>query len=102
MPRRTRLQKAKQILEERLRGGVCNLWPYCGCHETLEQWAENLSDGERIFPMEQLDWAQTTIFISLCCMAKYCPDLGMRVYAMGQLQDKFWDEQKMLSVHGWQ
>jgi hypothetical protein len=101
-PERIARHKAEQILRERLQSKTCGLWPYCDCHETLEKWAYDLSDEQRIWPMDLLEWGETTIFISLCCIAKYCPDKAIKVYAKRQLQDEFWDHQKALSVKGWQ
>jgi len=51
---------------------------------------------------EQLEWAETTIFLSLTCIAKFCPDIAMKQYARRQLEDTFWSKQKALSVEGWQ
>jgi len=84
---------------------VCNLWPSCSCYSTLELWARELQDGERektIYKFEQLEWAETTIFLSLACIGKFCPDIAMKMYARRQLEDTFWSRQKALSVKGWQ
>jgi hypothetical protein len=92
----------KPNISEILNRKQCDLWPECGCHETLAQWAHDLSEEKRIWPIELLEWSETTIFISLACVAKFCPDRAMKAYAKRQLQDEFWDHQKALSVKGWQ
>ena len=92
----------KPNISEILNRKQCDLWPECGCHETLAQWAHDLRDEKRIWPMELLEWGETTIFISLACVAKFCPDRAMKAYAKRQLHDEFWDYQKALSVKGWQ
>jgi hypothetical protein len=93
----TRLRRAKQILKERLEGGACN-WPLCSCYSALAEWSEKLSDEERVFPMEMLEWGETSVFISLCCMQAHCCDLEQRIYAAGQLLDPFWERQKAMSI----
>ena len=77
----------------------CSLWPNCGCYETLAQWKKNIvDDQETIWRPDQLEWAETSIFISLACMERHCPDRAMRVYARGQLKDRFWDRQWSMSI----
>jgi hypothetical protein len=65
----------------------------------LAQWKKNIVDDEEtIWSLEQLDWAETAIFITLACMERHCPDPSMRAYAKGQLQDQFWNRQKSMSI----
>jgi hypothetical protein len=89
-------EKAAQMLRERFAGEVCQLWPRCGCHETLRRWLYDLNDAERVWPRDVLEWAETSIFISLACVARHCPDPVVKAYAAGQLRDKFWDHQRAM------
>jgi hypothetical protein len=91
-------KKAAQIFREMLAGEVCQLWPRCGCHETLSRWLYDLNDDERVWPRDVLEWAETTIFISLACTARHCPDPVVKAYAVEQLRDKFWDRQKAMGM----
>jgi len=67
-------ERAARMLQKRLNQRHCELWPECGCHETLAKWANDLSDEEKIWPMDLFEWAETSIFITLACVARYCPD----------------------------
>ena len=91
--------RAEQILSKRLNAKHCELWPECGCHETLEKWAHDFSDEQRIWPMDLLEWAETSIFITLACVGRYCPDPIVKAWAKQQLRDKWWDRQKAMGVH---
>jgi len=71
----------------------------CGCCETLEKWAKDLSDEERIWDMEMLEWCETSIFITLACVERYCPDPIVKAWAKQQLRDKWWDRQKAMGIH---
>jgi hypothetical protein len=63
-------------------------------YATLLLWAANLQDEGMTFKPGDLEWAQTTIFLSLACMTKRCPDRRMKAYAKEQLRDQFWLKQK--------
>lgn len=93
----TRSQKAARAMQE-FRAHGCQLLPRCACHETLAKYASELSDEEKIWPMDVLEWAETSIFITLACVSKYCPDLAMKIYAKGQLANRFWDRQKSMGL----
>jgi len=93
----TRSQKAARMMQE-FRTYGCTLWPECACHETLEKWASDLSDEEKIWDMDVLAWAETSIFITLACISKYCPDPTMKIYAKHQLSKRFWDRQKSMGL----
>ena len=75
------------------------MWPACGCCETLEKWAKDLSDEERIWDMEMLEWCETSIFITRACVERYCPDPIVKAWAKQQLRDKWWDRQKAMGIH---
>jgi hypothetical protein len=78
---------------------LCSVWPNCSCYETLALWKKNLIDDEdSVWRPDQLEWAETAIFITLACIERHCPDRGMRVYAKRQLEDKFWDRQWSMSI----
>jgi hypothetical protein len=49
--------------------------------------------------MEVLDWAECNLFITLSCVARYCPDLQVKLWAKSQLNNKFWNYQKSLGIH---
>jgi hypothetical protein len=91
--------KAQRALRERLNAKECELWPLCGCCETLGRWAQELSDEEKIWDLEVLSWAETNIFITLACVERYCPDPIVKAWAKQQLKDKWWDRQKDMGVH---
>jgi hypothetical protein len=92
-------ERAARMLQKRLNQRHCELWPECGCHETLAKWANDLSDEEKIWPMDLFEWAETSIFITLACVARYCPDPATKLYAKEQLQKGFWDRQKSMGIH---
>jgi hypothetical protein len=94
----TRSEKAARMLQQRLTEG-CTIWPHCGCHETLAKYASELSEEEKIWDTEVLAWAETSIFITLACIGRYCPDLAMKLYAKQQLTKGFWDRQKSMGIH---
>lgn len=91
--------QAARILSERLNAKHCELWPDCGCYETLAKWGQDLSDEEKVWDTEVLSWAETNIFITLACIARYCPDPKMKAYAKQQLRNRFWDRQKSMGIH---
>jgi hypothetical protein len=80
----TDIIKAEKALHERLNAKHCALWPHCGCCETLEKWGRDLSDEERTWDLEVLDWAETSIFITLACVGRYCPDPIVKSWARQQ------------------
>ena len=90
-------EAARMLQRKRERG--CELWPSCSCNSTLAKYADELSDQEKIWDMSVLQWAETSIYITLSCVAQYCPDLAMKRYAWQQLQKSFWDRQRALDVH---
>ena len=49
--------RAEQIISKRLNAKHCELWPECSCYETLGKWAHDLSDEQRIWPIDLLEWA---------------------------------------------
>src|SRR6516164_8716357 len=48
--------RPEQILSKRLNAKYCELWPHCGCAETLDKWCKDLSDEKRLWPTDLLDW----------------------------------------------
>jgi hypothetical protein len=95
------MKKSEQVarmVRQRLNQQSCELWPLCGCHETLAKYADELSDEGKVWDPEVLAWAETSIFITLACVSRYCPDLETRLYAIRQLQDKWWDRQKAMGL----
>jgi len=51
--------------------------------------------------LEVLQAGEINLFVSLCCIAKHCPDKETKLYARRQLMKDFWSYQKSLSVKGW-
>jgi hypothetical protein len=75
-------ERAAELLKERLRNKRCQLWPACSCYEQLLQWRKNLiDDDETIWRLDQLEWMETSIFVCLACVVKYCPDKVVRASA---------------------
>ena len=91
--------RAEQIISKRLNAKHCELWPECSCYETLDKWAYDLSDEQRIWPINLLEWAETSIFITLACVARYCPDPTVKAWAKQQLKDQFWQRQKAMGIY---
>jgi hypothetical protein len=98
MMERGMTKETMETLRRMLETKVCGLWPECGCYHTLVRWQENLRDEERVWEPEQLEWAETTIFFSLACVARHCPDPVTKAYAKGQLRKRFWDRQKSMCI----
>jgi hypothetical protein len=92
-------EQALQMLREMQRTKTCSIWPSCSCSKTLRRWIYNLNDEERVWPMDVLECAESLIFISLECVSHHCPDEVVRAYAVEQLQNKWWDKQKAMSIH---
>src|SRR6266481_6913004 len=91
--------RQRQIFLEISQRRVCGLWPYCGCHDTLAQWKRDIvDDDESVLSSDQLEWAETAIFISLACISAHCPDKKTKAYAKRQLEDKFWEKQWSMSI----
>jgi hypothetical protein len=72
----------------------CGLWPDCACHQTLLHWQRRASDEGLIEAPEQLAWAETSIFLTLSCIAERCPSSRYRTYAAMQLLNPWWDRQR--------
>jgi len=81
----------KQIIDL---GKRCSLWPDCACHENLVHWQQNLMDEEIVWSLEELRGIETLIFITLTCVAAYCPNKKIRLYAQCQLANRYWDRQR--------
>ena len=79
----------------------CELWGNCSCFWTLELWGRLLQDENKTWFMDELEWGETTLFISLACIAKHCPNQESKAYAQRQLEDKYWAKQKAMSPKGW-
>jgi len=74
----------------------CQRWPHCDCQSSLDRWRNELSDPDRVWEPEMLEWAETDIFLSLSCMSHHCPGPLMRAYAIEQLSDPYWIRQKLM------
>src|SRR5262245_34403430 len=57
-----------------IRAKRCDLWPDCSCPSTLVHWQQKLLHDYKGWSYEQLRWAETSIFITLSCVEKRCPD----------------------------
>jgi len=49
--------------------------------------------------MDSLEWAETSIFITLACVGRYCPDPIVKAWAKQQLKDKFWQRQNAMGIY---
>jgi hypothetical protein len=80
----------------------CTLWPECGCRWLLERYANLLLDDDTIWSLEDLEVGEDMIFVTLCCVQKYCPDPRIRQSIKQQLRKSFWIRQKIKSpMGGW-
>jgi hypothetical protein len=77
-----------------IRAKRCALWPDCSCRSTLIHWQDKLLNDYKGWGNEQLRWAETSIFITLSCVAHRCPDRKIKTWAMIQLLNPWWDRQK--------
>lgn len=73
------------LLEKNLHSPSCLLWPDCGCHDNLVHWQQALGDDDRVFTMEQIEWAEEVIFYTCACVAHHCPDREVKAYCARQL-----------------
>lgn len=81
-------------ISELINAKRCALWPDCACHETLVHWQDKLENDYKGWSNEKLRWAETSIFITLSCVAKRCPNRKIKSWAMVQLLNPYWDRQK--------
>jgi hypothetical protein len=88
----------EQLLNITLSRKECSNWPDCSCYSTLKLWGQNLQDLTTAWKPHELEWGETTIFISLACISTYCPDKDVRNYARRQLQKPFWDRQMSMGI----
>jgi hypothetical protein len=80
-------------MEKILNNKHCNAWPDCACKKTLAHWQDKLLDGGS-WELENLSWAETSIFITLSCVAERCPERRVKAYAQMQLLNPWWDRQR--------
>jgi len=80
---------------EYLNAKRCHLWPDCACKPNLVHWQNKLSDNETKWSFEDLRWAETSIFLTLSCVAESCPSPKYRAYAQVQLLNPYWDRQRL-------
>jgi hypothetical protein len=81
-------------ISEFLNSKRCALWPDCSCFDTLVHWNDKLENDYEGWSLEQLRWAEMSIFITLSCVANRCPDQKIKTAAMMQLLSPWWDRQK--------
>jgi hypothetical protein len=94
MTYRDKLNRASVALAELQKSKRCSLWPDCGCKAQLVHWQERVCDHDEEWEFESIRWAETSIFITLSCLADRCPDRRIRNYANCQLLSPWWDRQR--------
>ena len=72
----------------------CGLWPECACNKTLVHWQSKLLTKHYRWKFESLLWADTSIFLTLSCVAERCPSRKIKTYAQMQLLNPWWDRQR--------
>ena len=82
------------LLNKILNAKKCNLWPECACNKTLAHWQRQLLTNSYPWTFESLSWADTSIFITLACVAERCPSRKVKTYAQMQLLNPWWDRQR--------
>jgi hypothetical protein len=90
----TRWPLSKHDIHRLINARTCTLWPECSCHHTLIHWQEQLANDELSWTVPELAWAETTIFFSLSCVAKHCPDQEIKSYCQDQLASPWFDRQR--------
>ena len=81
------------LIDKLLTAKRCGLWPDCACRATLVHWQNKpLENGQ--WDLESLSWAETSIFLTLSCVAERCPERRIRTYAQMQLLNLWWDRQR--------
>jgi hypothetical protein len=73
--------------------GRCQFWPHCHCNSILIHWQHSLED--RDWPISDLKWAETAIFLALSCVEAHCPSQKHRAFAQVQLLNPWWDLQRV-------
>jgi hypothetical protein len=86
------------LVAKLLRRKRCDLWPDCCCNKTLLHWQDRLPYEEFELTLEQLSWAETSVFLALSCIAAHCPQRRVRAYAEMQLIKPWWDRQRRLET----
>jgi hypothetical protein len=84
MNRRRKRNGLTNFEETLLNSRDCLLWPDCGCFNNLAHWQEALQDEDRIFSLEQLEYAEELLFYTCACVAAHCPDPKIKAYGARQ------------------
>jgi hypothetical protein len=71
--------------------GKCELWPACSCHPTLAAWSRKLDDPNYKWDLDELDWAEQSMFITLHCVSAHCPISKIRYWAKMELIHRQFD-----------
>jgi len=74
--------------------GKCLFWPDCRCYELMLHYQWKLTEYDGPWEFEELQTANLMIFVMLSCVSHHCPDSRIRLYALRQLRDPFWDRQR--------
>ena len=78
---------------EKLLTARCELWPDCLCKQRLVHWQDKLAE-DRVWDIETLSGAETSVYCALSCVAGRCPSRKYRAYAQVQLLNPWWDRQR--------
>jgi hypothetical protein len=90
---KTERDDRQRHINEFLNAKRCQAWPECACHKTLVHWQDKLL-ANASWEFESLAWADTSIFFTLSCVAKRCPERRARAYAQVQLLNPWWNRQR--------
>jgi hypothetical protein len=63
----------------------CELYPHCACKPQLEEWQRKLADDDRRWSFEELSYCDHSLWCTLNCLSRFCPDRNIRAYAQAQL-----------------
>jgi hypothetical protein len=72
---------------------ICLQWPKCRCSEVIAIWNRLFERVEELSE-EDLDIGTSLLFVALCCVADRCPDKWMKDFALHQLLDPVWDDER--------
>jgi hypothetical protein len=93
-----KLTRGSKLEKELLKEDECSLWPDCACHDNLIKWQEALTDEDRTFSPEQIEWAEEVLFATVACVSAHCPDPKVKAYSAIQLRNLTGRRRRMATV----
>jgi hypothetical protein len=67
----------------------------CSCKRFLVDCAHRLANEDTVWYLSELSALEDMLYVDLSCVAYRCIDLEFRSYAIAQLNNPHWDEQKL-------